>query len=215
LSVVSLTTTRHDGDIRPAKNLSRWLRRKHWPSSAATGRQVHETRIQIVPKLAKAVEYPGTDGFLTAEANQPVGIFTADCLPIFIADEKRGVIGTLHAGWRGVRAGILKKAVQIMRRQWGSRPADIQIWFGPCIQSCCFEVQWDVARYFPSVRKRWKDRWRVDLVQEMRRQVKRLGVRETRQKTLSACTMHSWRYFSFRLNKTQDRQISLMMRTER
>lgn len=198
--------------MRPAPALRRWLMGKKWPQAIATGRQVHGTKIQIVPRLSRAKEYPDVDGFLTDQERQLVGIYTADCLPVLIADHQRGVIGALHAGWRGVRGKILTEALRQMRRRWRTQAGDVEFWFGPCIQACCFEVGWDVARHFPVSRRRRAGRWTVNLPQEVRREARRLGLREAKRRSLTACTMHESRYFSFRRDGGRERQISIIWR---
>jgi polyphenol oxidase len=213
LTILSLTTQARDGDLRPAAALARYLRRKKWPQAIATGKQVHGTKVQVVGRLSKAIEHPDTDGFLTDVPGQPLGIYTADCLPIFLADTRKSVVGLLHAGWRGVHGKILQTAVRRLRRQWKSRPSDLRYWVGPCIQPCCFEVQWDVARHFPHSRRRRGDRWTLDLPKEIRRQARQLGLKEQSRKSTEACTMHRRRHFSFRRNATPKRQISIIVFT--
>jgi hypothetical protein len=208
--VISFTTTRRDGNVRPPARLRKLLAAKRLPLAIATGEQVHGARIAVVPKLGKPRKYPGVDGLLTAKAGQPLGIFTADCAAIFLSVPSRGVVGLLHAGWRGVRAGLLLKALRRMRRRWACSSRDVRLWLGPCIGPCCFEVQWDVARYFPATRRRKKDRWTVDLRGEIRRQARRLGLKAV--SAAPGCTRHTSRYFSFRRDPTQDRQISVIMR---
>jgi YfiH family protein len=147
--------------------------------------------------------------------NQPLAIFTADCVPVFLIAEQAGVVGLLHAGWRGVRGHILARAVRQMRRRWHVSPPAIRAWAGPSIGPCCFEVQWDTARYFPSTRRRSKGAWRVDLVGELHHQAKRLGIRWSRKNPSQGCTMHGSRYYSYRRDKTDKRQVSVIMIQER
>jgi YfiH family protein len=212
LSLRALTTTRRDGHLREPGRLKKFLKKNRWPASIATAEQVHKNRVVVAPRLSAPKTFKGADGLLTDQPLQPLGIFTADCLSIFLSDETSGVVGVLHAGWRGVRSRILSCAVQHMRRRWGARPKNIRYWLGPSIGACCFGVQWDVARYFPATRTRRPDGWRVDLAREIRKQAARLGLR-ARPAARTACTMHGRTYFSFRRDKTADRQISIVMRT--
>jgi polyphenol oxidase len=210
-SIIAFTSTRRHGNARTRSGLNRILRARHLPTSIATGKQVHGTHVRVIPKLNRGKEYPATDGFLTREKGQPLGIFTADCTPIFLSAPSQGVVGLLHAGWRGVRAGILKKAFDVMRRRWGCKPRDVRVWLGPCIGPCCFEVRWDVARYFPTARQVQGDRWIVDLAKDVQRQARRLGL--NMRGGIPGCTRHQTRYHSFRRNSTEERQISVIMRT--
>ncbi len=171
---------------------------------------MHGTRIQVVPALKKGKEYPATDGFLTAEKGQALGIYTADCVPIFLSAPSQGVVGLLHAGWRGVRAGILPKAYALMQRRWRCPRRNVHVWLGPSIGSCCYEVKWDVARFFRHSRRRKGSCWTVDLSQEIAVQARRLGLRF--QGPLPVCTLHPRKHHSFRRDQTEERQISIIMR---
>ncbi len=88
------------------------------------------------------------DGLIT---NVPgVFLFTtfADCLPIFIFDPKRNLIALLHAGWRGTVIGICTKTIERLKLEFSSNPRDLQIFIGPSIHSCCFEIKQGVKNRF-------------------------------------------------------------------
>jgi YfiH family protein len=208
--IISFTTTRRHGNARHPATLRKVLTSRNLPLMIATAKQVHGTRIVVIPKLRRAKRYPGVDGFLTAEPGQPLGIFTADCAAIFLSAPSQGVIGLLHAGWRGVHGGILFKALRQLRKRWGCSPRRVHVWMGPSIGPCCFEVRWDVARHFPATRFRQGDRWVVDLGKEIARQARQYGA--TVLPGIPACTKHQTRYHSFRRNQTDERQISVLMR---
>lgn len=86
-----------------------------------------------------------TDGdFLTT--NMPhigLGILTADCLPIIFYDPAHHALALAHAGWRGSVAGIGPAVVAHMHTMYGSRPEELQIFFGPSAHVCCYEVSAD------------------------------------------------------------------------
>jgi polyphenol oxidase len=212
LKVASFTSGRRDGNARAPGALTRLLRQKGWTGHPATGEQVHGARVQVVPRLPKESKYRHVDGLLTEEFGQPLGIFTADCLPIFVAADRGRVVGILHAGWRGIRAGILRRAVRILKKRWAIAPRAITAWAGPAIRPCCFEVQWDVARYFPRSRRRIRDRWTVDLEREVAAQAHRLGIRWRRPVGANTCTMHRHAYFSYRRDATSHRQVSAIIK---
>jgi YfiH family protein len=211
-SVLAFTTTRRDGNARHPPRLNRILVSKGLPRSIATGEQVHGVRLAVVPKQQRARKWAGVDGLLTAAPGQPLGIFTADCAAVFLYFPSQGVIGLLHAGWRGVRGNIPRKALVLARRRWGCRPGDAQLWLGPCIGPCCFEARWDVARFFPATRRRRGSSWTVNLAEEIRRQARRSGVKGIRKQHL-LCTRHGSAYFSFRRDQTDHRQISVLTKS--
>ena len=79
-----------------------------------------------------------------------LGIKTADCVPVLVADVKRRVVGAFHAGWRGTVARIVEKGVGEMRRQFGSVPRDLRAAIGPSIRRCCYQVGPEVRAEFES-----------------------------------------------------------------
>lgn len=204
------TTDRRAGDARAPGRLAQVLKSKRLRPAAARAQQVHGAKIKVVPRLARETLYRGIDGFLTDQPDQPLAIFTADCVPIFLSDPKQGVAGLLHAGWRGVRGRILARATALMKRRWKSSARSIETWVGPSIGPCCFEVGWEVARYFPFSRRRKKDKWHVDLAREIKRQAERLGLHWSSSKTISSCTRHTHRWHSYRRDKTPHRMVSVI-----
>ena len=83
------------------------------------------------------------DGAVTANPNILLGIKTADCAPVLLADYKHGVIGAAHAGWRGAYRGVVENTVALMLRK-GAELKDIAAAIGPCMQQASFEVQDDM-----------------------------------------------------------------------
>ena len=81
------------------------------------------------------------DALLTHIPGKPIGVFTADCLPILVYDPRLKVIGAIHAGRKGSEQSILFKVVREMGRVYGSRPEELVVGFGPAIGGCCYEVE--------------------------------------------------------------------------
>jgi YfiH family protein len=79
-----------------------------------------------------------------------LGIQTADCVPILLVDVKKRAVAAIHAGWRGTLARIAEKTVGEMRKQFGSKPADILAALGPSIGGCCYEVGTELVTEFTS-----------------------------------------------------------------
>ncbi len=111
-----------------------------WP--IATARQVHGDRILAVEGEAngESLMPPEVDALTTSVPGLFVGVFTADCLPILLADPARNAVAAVHAGWRGTVLEIASKTVAEMIRRWRSRPEDILAILGPAIGACCYEV---------------------------------------------------------------------------
>lgn len=87
------------------------------------------------------------DGVVTDRPGIILGITTADCMPVLLADEKHGVIGAAHAGWRGALAGVIENTVKVMLEK-GAAVEDITAAAGPCLQKESFEVQNDMRNLF-------------------------------------------------------------------
>ena len=110
-------------------------------------KQVHGKAIHTIGPRADGDPRPEGDGLVTATTGVVLCIFTADCVPVLLADTERGVLGALHAGWRGTLAGIAGAGVRAMERQ-GARASAIRSLLGPSIGPCCYEVDEELARRF-------------------------------------------------------------------
>jgi YfiH family protein len=108
------------------------------PELLSYGRQVHGATVRRAPGRGR----PG-DGLWTDAPDEPLLVFTADCLPIAIAraNGTRPAIAALHVGWRGLLAGIVQRGAAAL----GGRLAAA---IGPGIGPCCYEVGEDVAKPF-------------------------------------------------------------------
>ena len=90
------------------------------------------------------------DGLMTDEPGLLIGIQTADCIPILVADRKRRVVAAFHAGWRGTVKRIVESGIGRMRLAFGSRPEDLTASIGPGIGPCCYAVGEEMLSSFES-----------------------------------------------------------------
>lgn len=108
---------------------------------AATVWQVHGAKTivatQPTPDRDKLDQ---ADGIITSQPDLALVMRFADCVPIFLYDNTRGIIGLAHAGWRGTVAGAGPSAVRKMGEAFGSRPSDIWAGIGPSIGPSRYEV---------------------------------------------------------------------------
>lgn len=93
---------------------------------------------------------PKADGLMTDEPGLLLGIQTADCIPVLVADRKRRAIAAFHAGWRGTAKRIVEAGIGRMRLEFGSRPEDLTAAIGPGIGACCYSVGDEVMSEFES-----------------------------------------------------------------
>ena len=90
------------------------------------------------------------DGMMTDVPGVFLGIQTADCVPILVADVRRRAVAAFHAGWRGTLARIVERGIGTMRLRYGSRPRDLVAVVGPSIGPCCYAVGEEVRHEFES-----------------------------------------------------------------
>jgi polyphenol oxidase len=118
-----------------------------------TLRQIHSDIIHVVTSPeqvpTKGKSFNG-DGLITGLSGMLLGIQTADCVPVLIADTRQRVVAAVHAGWRGTAKRIAEKAVGTMRARFASRPQDLRAAIGPAIQQCCYAVGDEVIEEFES-----------------------------------------------------------------
>jgi YfiH family protein len=109
-------------------------------------RQVHGIRVRSIGSAYDGALKIG-DGMVTALAGTVLAVFTADCVPVLMVDAERGIVGALHAGWRGTLAGIASEGMSVMAAM-GTRLHGVRVALGPSIGSCCFEVDAELADRF-------------------------------------------------------------------
>ncbi len=109
------------------------------PAALVTPYQVHGVRAIEVTRPWPAGSAPEADAVVTMRPGLALGVLTADCAPILLADPVAGVIGAAHAGWRGALAGIVEAAVAAMAAL-GARRGRIAAAIGPCIGRDSYEV---------------------------------------------------------------------------
>jgi hypothetical protein len=98
-------------------------------------KQVHGVVVRAAPWEGR----PEGDAAVADGAGMILGIETADCMPILLADPRLRLVAAAHAGWRGTAAGVARAAVAALVER-GSRPADLVAALGPAIGQCCYEV---------------------------------------------------------------------------
>jgi YfiH family protein len=104
-----------------------------------TAYQVHSPQVAVAEEPWTREQAPRADAVVTRVRSLAVGITTADCGPVLLADAEAQVIGAAHAGWRGALAGILEATVAAMERLGAAR-ARIRAALGPMIRQESYEV---------------------------------------------------------------------------
>ncbi|GAC1355386.1 MAG: peptidoglycan editing factor PgeF [Acidimicrobiales bacterium] len=173
-------------------------------------RQVHGAAVHVVTGPGSV---RGTDGdaLVSASADAPLAIFTADCAPVAFGSAN-GVAGVAHAGWRGLRAGILQATVSAMR-DLGA--VGIVAALGPCIRAECYEFGADdladvVAHLGAGVAAVTSSgRPALDLPAGVARALADVDVELVSD--AGACTACSVTYFSHRARREPQRQATVVV----
>jgi YfiH family protein len=121
-----------------------------------TARQFHSRMVRVVERGGRVLSTPEGkavlrgDGLMTRESGMLLGVQTADCVPVLIADTLTRAVAAFHAGWRGTLARIVERGVGRMQLEFGSQPNDLVAAIGPAIGPCCFGVGEEVRGQFES-----------------------------------------------------------------
>lgn len=167
--------------------------------------RVPETGARQAPAQVRVTGY---DGFLASRPGVLLTVGVADCVPAFLAAPARGAVALLHAGWRGVAAEILPRAVEAFERDLGVAADEIRAWWGPAIGSCCYPVGPEVVEGLASTAAgpepgRWlhadaEGATRVDLRAALTAQAEAAGIPAEAISSSPLCTSCDPRLHSYR-----------------
>jgi hypothetical protein len=175
------------------------------PPALLTAYQIHSPAAVVVDAPWSADQRPRADAIVTRAPGVAVGVTTADCGPILLADPVARVIGAAHAGWRGALTGIVEATVTAMN-DLGARTERIVAAVGPMIRQQSYEVGPDLitrftaedgasSRFFTAAAR--DGHALFDLAGYIRGRLSRAGVRQVED--LALCTYADpARFFSFR-----------------
>lgn len=159
--------------------------------------QVHGSEIVRIKSASKAVKKFSSvkaDAIITDVRGLPIGICTADCVPILLFDDMTMTIGAVHAGWRGTSLGIVEKTIDKMIRDFGTDPKNLKASIGPHIGPCCYTVGDEVYNTFKSrskllgFTKNDEGKFVLNLAAANRHQLIRRGVPQNRIDIIEYCT---------------------------
>lgn len=171
----SLNLGDHVGDAPAAVAENR--RRLNLPSEPCWLKQTHSTRIVDAAHCT-----PGeieADGSYTTQAKVICSVLTADCLPLLLCNHAGTQVASVHAGWRGLAAGIIEQAIAAMP----ANPDELLVWLGPAIGAKAYEVGNDVRDIFiahdPAANAAFsaaQGKWQMDIYQLARQRLHTLNV---------------------------------------
>jgi YfiH family protein len=200
----------HVGDDPRTVAANRALLRRELPAEPLWLAQVHGARCVDAATAAPGV---AADACFTRQRGVVCAVLTADCLPVLLCDERAGVVGVAHAGWRGLAAGVIEATVAAM----GEPGERLMAWLGPAIGPQAFEVGSEVRELFVAgdpaaagaFAARANGRWLCDIHRLARRRLARLGV--CRVAGADSCTVgDAANFFSYRRDGVTGRMASLV-----
>lgn len=180
--------------------------------------QVHSAEAVVVTEPWPQDSRPRADAMATDRPGLLLGIVTADCAPVLLADRKAGVIGAAHAGWRGAHGGVLEVVVETMEAL-GAHREDMAAAIGPAIALPSYEVDDAFRARFTASDGRFfapgrAGHWFFDLEGYAEARLDAMGVGLIECLGLDTYTQEA-RFFSYRRSvhrgePTYGRQISLI-----
>ena len=169
--------------------------------------QVHGSDVARVDALAEGI-VPRADAAVARAGGRVCAVLTADCMPLFLADDSARCVAVAHAGWRGMAAGVIENTVRAM----AADPARLLAWMGPAIGPEAFEVGPEVREAFfvadadaaRAFRAHREGKYLADLYALARQRLARAGV--ARVHGGGFCTVRERdRFFSYRREKKSGR----------
>ena len=165
--------------------------------------QLHGARVVIAGSRAGR-SIPSGDGLVSAETGVLGLVTIADCVPVFILDPVSSCWGLIHAGWRGIAAGVITEGLRVMGESLEVNAEKLEVYLGPSICASCYEVGPEVARVLAKVgqsgvEKSCGDRFYADLRGLLAIQAAFCGVSDENIFTSAYCTKCSNElFYSFR-----------------
>lgn len=204
---LSLNLHHKDGDSVDNETANRALLQECFlpyvnPGNLICPNQIHSDKIIFVDDLFETCQHAqkGADGIICDKQAVPVLLCFADCVPV-IAVAPNAAFAVLHAGWRGAFADIVAKGIQMLAKSSSCESCDCNIYIGPHIGSCCFEVSDELCKQFTvkygkTVMKTPRHISLFDVIVE---QLKKIGVDKSKIAHADICTAcNTDKYYSYR-----------------
>ena len=168
--------------------------------------QTHSTNIEVVKN--KKLVYSNVDGIFACNKNYALQVKTADCLPIFFIHKHENIFGVIHAGWKGLKNGIISKSTELLK-SYINDFNEITAFIGPSISQKNYEVKNEFIDYFGNeFIDKVEDKFFCNLKGVASSQLQKLGIKNVID--CNQCTYENKNYHSYRRDKTSKRMIGLI-----
>ncbi len=192
--------------------LARWL-----PRDPCWLRQVHGAHV-VDADHALPGALPEGDASVSARPGVVCCVLTADCLPVLLTDAQGRAVAAVHAGWRGLAAGVIQNTVRALRAAAADPRARVLAWLGPAIGPQRFEVGPEVRTamrtLLPDADRAFApghgDRLLADIYALARQALAREDVADEDVQGGGLCTMSDARFYSYRRDGVTGRQAALI-----
>ena len=173
--------------------------------------QIHSDHVVIIDDIAtQTTIIPQCDGLITSKKNSFLAVKTADCYPILIYDDLKGVIAVAHSGREGTKQKILEKIIDIMKKHYSCEPENIKVEIGAGICANHYQVSKQITDDFLLSFPDLSINEFLDLKEIIKDTAIKNGIFIKNITTSPECTFESEKYFSYRRDKNDKRQISLI-----
>ena len=163
------------------------------------------------------------DGLVTAEKGIVISIIAADCVPVYLIDEKASVIGLLHCGWKSAAGELIHNAIDKMQFA-GVSPSEILMLIGPHICANCYEVGQNVYEEYKkaftekeleNIFSVQDSRLYLNMAEAIRIKTVTEGIPNTNITYTNDCTYHNSDYYSYRRGDRGKQNLAYIMMKER
>ncbi len=185
--------------------------------------QVHGTTVvnfaELVNPYSKTAENNCADAIISFEDNTVCAVLTADCLPVLVTDLLGSRVAAIHAGWRGLRDGIIERTIAALNCD----PKKLLVWIGPAISRAVFEVDDAVRDEFIKIEVNAKTafsndykenqtgHWLMDLVALAKQRLTSCGIQHDTIYGGNHCSyLETDLFYSYRREATTGRMASLI-----
>ena len=202
----------------------------------------HITRVIDIDELPednfKSADYDGirlsttgdkSDAIITRDLSKTLTVMPGDCIVIALIDEKAGIKGILHAGWKGLIDGIIVNTIEMFKEK-GANVNNIKGILFPSVSMNCYDLEEDIIVGFRKFAKELglneeeiisynpeKDRYNIDLRKLALTQIKKLGLKDDNMKTMEYCTYSNkdekgnYKFHSHRRDRTLSMNMALFL----
>jgi len=216
---LNLATHVNDDLDNVFKNREQLKQRCKLPNEPTWLEQTHSNDIVRLTN-ENCLQSSKADATHTTEKNIVCCVMTADCLPILLCNKQATWVAAVHAGWKGIANGILRKMLKLYVNEIGGELSDLQLWLGPAIGGDAYQVGADVKDAFMQQDLALENafinnvdgRYLLNSVSAAKIQLNQSGINSNQISAPIFCTYHDGeRFFSYRRDGANSGRMASMI----